>query len=125
MRHPGLSHVYEEILSDQRGSQIYVREQPDLVGASIRQLAYAFPEGVLLGLVRPKGDGFKALLNPPDTLRVEPGDRVVVLATRYSDARPRMGSPPHSSWRNDRRRRHAYRSSAAFWCWAGTIWCRR
>lgn len=88
VRHPGLSHIYEEILSDQRGSQIYVREEPDLVGASIRQLAYAFPEGVLLGLVRPNGDQFTALLNPPDTLRVEPGDRVAVLATSYSDARP-------------------------------------
>jgi hypothetical protein len=108
-----LSHVYEEVLSDQRGSQIYVREQPDLVGASIRQLAYAFPEGVLLGLVRPKGDGFAALLNPPDTLLVEPGDRVVVLATRYSDARPPDGlasvqqlaeRPPPSACRPIQRR---------------------
>ena len=113
VRHPGLSHVYEEILSDQRGSQIYVREEPDLVGASIRQLAYAYPEGVLLGLVRPNGDGFAALLNPPDTLLVEPGDRVVVLATRYSDARPPDGlasaqqlveRPPPSACRPIQRR---------------------
>jgi hypothetical protein len=91
VRHPGLSQVYEEILSDQRGSQVYVREEPDLVGASIRQLAYAFPEGVLLGLVRPDGKGFTALLNPPDSLQVEAGDRVVVLAKRYADARPPHG----------------------------------
>jgi hypothetical protein len=88
VRNPGLSHVYEEILSDQRGSQIYVRQEPALVGCSIRQLAYAFPEGVLLGLVRPNGSGFQALLNPPNHLRVEPGDRVVVLATSYSEASP-------------------------------------
>jgi hypothetical protein len=91
VRNPGLSHVYEEILSDQRGSQIYVREEPDLIGRSIHELAYAFPEGVLLGLVRPNGSGFEALLNPPSSLRVEPADRVVVLATSYSDARPPDG----------------------------------
>jgi len=88
LRHPGLSHVYEELLSDRHGSQIYVREEEALVGASIHQLTYAFPEGVLLGIVRPSGDDFSALLNPPATLRLEPGDRVVVLASSYADASP-------------------------------------
>ncbi|MGB5671652.1 MAG: hypothetical protein WBM71_13995, partial [Sedimenticolaceae bacterium] len=48
VRHPGLSHVYGEFLSDASGSQIYVREGPQLAGVSVQQLAYAFPEGVLL-----------------------------------------------------------------------------
>jgi len=88
VRQPGLSHVYDELLSDVRGSQIYVREDPTLVGASIRQLAYSFPEGVLLGIVRPNGDGFSAMLNPPDDLRLQSGDRVAVLAPSYSEAAP-------------------------------------
>ena len=88
VRHPGLSHVYAEFLSDVSGSQIYVREEPQLTGVSVQQLAYAFPEGVLLGLVRPRGDGFQAVLNPPDNLRLEAGDRIAVLAPGYADAAP-------------------------------------
>jgi len=87
VRHPGLSHVYGE-LSDVSGSQIYVREESQLVGVPVQQLAYAFAEGVLLGVVRPQGDGFQALLNPPNDLRLETGDRIAVLAPSYEDAAP-------------------------------------
>jgi hypothetical protein len=38
---------------------------------------------VLLGVVRPRGDGFQALLNPPNKLRLEPGDRIAMLASSY------------------------------------------
>ncbi|MGB5831743.1 MAG: hypothetical protein WBG92_07105 [Thiohalocapsa sp.] len=86
VRHPGLSHVYGEFLSDVSGSQIYVREEPQLAGVSVQQLAYAFPEGVLLGVVRPRGDDFRALLKPPDDLRLEANDRIAVLAPSYRDA---------------------------------------
>ena len=87
VRHPGLSHVYGE-LSDVSGSQIYVREESRLVGVPVQQLAYALAEGVLLGVVRPQGDGFQALLNPPNDLRLETGDRIAVLAPSYQDAEP-------------------------------------
>ncbi len=88
VRYPGLSHVYAEFLSDLRGSQIYVREEPELTGLSAQQLTYAYPEAVVLGFVRPEGEGFRALLNPPDDLRLEPGDRIAVLGSRYKDAVP-------------------------------------
>jgi Trk K+ transport system NAD-binding subunit len=87
VRHPGLSHVYGE-LSDVSGSQIYVREESQLVGVPVQQLAYAFAEGVLLGVVRPQGDGFQALLNPPNDMRLETGDRIAVLAPSYKNAAP-------------------------------------
>jgi len=87
VRHPGLSHVFGE-LSDVSGSQIYVREESQLVGVPVNQLTYAFAEGVLLGVVRPQGDGFQALLNPPNDLRLETGDRIAVLAPSYKDAAP-------------------------------------
>jgi Trk K+ transport system NAD-binding subunit len=88
VRHPGLSHVYGEFLSDVSGSQIYVREGPQLAGVSVQQLAHAFPEGVLLGVVRPRGERFQALLNPPDDLRLEANDRIAVLAPSYRAAAP-------------------------------------
>lgn len=87
VRHPGLSHVFSE-LADVSGSQIYVREESQLVGVPVNQLTYAFAEGVLLGVVRPQGDGFQALLNPPNDLRLETGDRIAVLAPSYKAAAP-------------------------------------
>jgi len=88
IRNPGLSHVYAEFLSDVSGNQIYVREGSQLAGVSVQQLAHAFPKGVLLGIVRPRGGDFQALLNPPDDLRLEAGDSIAVLAPSYADAAP-------------------------------------
>lgn len=88
VRHPGLSHVYAELLSDLSGSQVYVREHPQIEGVSVQQLAYAFPEGVMLGVVRPRGDRFEALLNPPNDLRLRAEDSIAVLAPSYKDAAP-------------------------------------
>ena len=88
VRRPGLSHVYAEFLTDVGGCQIYVREESHLVGASVQQLTHAFPKAVLLGVVRPQGDSFKALLNPPNDLPLEAGDRIAVLASSHKDAVP-------------------------------------
>ena len=88
IRQPGLSHVYAEFASDVSGSQIYVREGTQLAGVSVLNLSRAFPEGVLLGVVRPQGDSFQALLNPPGDLRLEANDRIAVLAPSYADAAP-------------------------------------
>jgi len=88
VRHPGLSYVYAAFLTDVRGSQIYVREEPQLVGVSVQQLTYAFPKAVLLGVVRPQADGYRALLNPPNDLCLEAGDRIAVLASSHKDAVP-------------------------------------
>ena len=85
VRHPGLSHVFGE-LTGVSGSQIHIREEPQLAGVAVKQLRYAFPEGVLLGVVRPHGDSFQALLNPPNDLHLETGDRIAVLAPRHEAA---------------------------------------
>ncbi|MCP3867794.1 MAG: hypothetical protein GY703_06810 [Gammaproteobacteria bacterium] len=88
IRHPGLSNVYDEFLSDEGGSQIYVRHEPQLAGTLVRQLTYAFPAGVFLGLVRPRQGSFTALLSPSPELRLEPDDRIVVLAPSFKAAVP-------------------------------------
>jgi len=88
VRHPGLSHVYAQFLTDVGGSQIYIREEPALTGVSVQQLTHAYPKAVLLGVVRPQGDGYRALLNPPNDLCLKEDDRIVVLASRYQDAAP-------------------------------------
>ena len=89
VRHPGISSVYVNLLTDGGGgSQIYVREASRLAGTSVHQLASAFPQGVLLGVVRPQGDGFRAMLNPANSMRLQVGDRLAVLAPSYAEAAP-------------------------------------
>jgi len=68
VHHPGLSHVYDQFPTDFSGSQIYVREEEEFTGASVQQLNCAFPKGIVLGVVRPQGDGFRAMFNAPDKL---------------------------------------------------------
>ena len=123
VRHPGLSHVYAEFVSDVSGSQIYVREGPQLAGVSVRQLAHAFPDGVLLGVVRPRGDDFEALLNPPGDLRLEANDRIAVLAPSYADAAlpETIGAAPELQERGAPASRARAGPGAGCWCWAGTI----
>jgi len=88
VRHPGLSHVYGQFVTDQGDSQLYVREEEEYIGASVQQLNYAFPKGVLFGVVRPQGDDFRAILNPPEDLRLVNGDRIAVLASSHKDLAP-------------------------------------
>ena len=88
VRHPGLSHVYGQFVTDQGDSQIYVREEAEYIGAYVQQLKSSFHKGVLLGVVRPQEDGFQAMLNPPDDLLLINGDRVAVLASSHMDLAP-------------------------------------
>lgn len=88
VRHRGLSHVYGELLTYGRGNQIYVREHPALAGSTLAELAPLFPAAIVLGVARPSGASFSSMLNPPQGFRVEPGDRLALLARRYRDTDP-------------------------------------
>jgi hypothetical protein len=92
IRHPGLSHVYDEILTHLEGNEVYIREAGELVGTAVDELDRRFPSAVLMGLVRPTEGGFRPLLNPPAGTRVEHGDRLVVLGGSYEECEP-AGAP--------------------------------
>jgi hypothetical protein len=95
VRHPGLSSVYSELLFYGEGSEIYVREEPSLAGRPFEALAPAFPDGVLLGLIRRKDGEPVPLLNPPPGLETAPGDAYVVLAESWEASTP-AGEPDPS-----------------------------
>lgn len=88
VRHRGLSHVYAELLSHVHGNEVYVRTVPELAGAPFGTLAEAFPEAVLLGVVRPDGSSFRPVLNPPGAFTLAPDDALVMIARRYEDGVP-------------------------------------
>lgn len=85
VRHPRLSHVYHELLTHEGGSEIYIREHPELDGKPFSSLAAAFPRSIVLGVIRGDPDRYVAHLNPGGDFYVEASDRFVHLAQKYSD----------------------------------------
>jgi ion channel POLLUX/CASTOR len=94
LRHPGLSEVYNELLTHSRGNAVYVREWPTLTGRTVPELIDAFPRAIVLGVVREHGAVLRPLLNPRDSVRLEEKDRIVFLARTWSDAEPATDGAP-------------------------------
>ena len=88
VRHPGLSHVFHEILSHGVGNEVYIHTSEHFTGFRFGDLSGAYPKAVLLGVVRPQGESFCPLLNPPGDLILESKDRLVFLAENYRDCEP-------------------------------------
>lgn len=88
VRHPGLSHVFHDILSHGLGNEVYIRTSEQFADFRFGDLSGAYPKAVLLGVVRPEGETFCPLLNPPGDLILETEDRLVFLAQNYEDCEP-------------------------------------
>ena len=88
VRHPGLSHVFHEILSHGVGNEVYIHTSEQFTGFRFGDLSGAYPKAVLLGIVRPQDEAFCPLLNPPGDMILESEDRLVFLAQEYEDCEP-------------------------------------
>ncbi len=95
IRHPGLSHVYAGLLAYGEDSEIYVRSVPEsLVGRRFGDLGDAFPDAVLLGVVRMEGGTPRPLLNPDDDLELRTDDRFVLVAEDHAFTTPPVEHTP-------------------------------
>ncbi len=81
-RQSGLSVVYQELL-DFDGDEIYISEQPELVGATYSDAQLRFDDCTAIGIV----SGESVLVNPPGDTVIAPGDRVIVIAEDDSTIR--------------------------------------
>ena len=91
VRHPGLSSVFQEVLSHGQGYTIFMRNFESSAGSCFGDLTVSSPKAILLGVVRSDGEGFCPLLNPSRNLRLEPADRLVFLARAFEDCEVRTG----------------------------------
>ena len=86
LRHPGLSVVFNELLSSNSSNQVYVRSGDALSGHRLQSLVTAFPNAVLLGALRPEAEGgYQPLLNPSPDILVEEGDRLIFVSRSFAD----------------------------------------
>lgn len=91
--HPGLSEVYNELLTGSEGNSIYVRGGESVAGLSLAELASARPNVIVLGLLRPVGKGWDVRLVAPSATRIEANDRVIMMARDYSETEPNTKRP--------------------------------
>jgi voltage-gated potassium channel Kch len=75
-RQSGLSVVYTELL-DFGGDEIYLKEEPALVGKTFGDALLAYEDSALIGLCYKDG---RTLLQPPMDARIEPGDQVIAIS---------------------------------------------
>lgn len=83
--HPGLSEVYNELLTSGEGNEIYIRGGESVAGMTLGELAAKRPNVVVLGLLRPGNQGWDIRLAAPSQTQVDTEDRVVMMARSYSE----------------------------------------
>lgn len=91
--HPGLSEVYNELLTGAEGNGIYVRGGESIAGLSLAELASVRPNVIVLGLLRPNGKHWDVRLVAPSDTRIEARDRVILMARDYADTEPNAKLP--------------------------------
>ncbi len=91
--HPGLSEVYNELLTGAEGNGIYVRGGESVAGLSLAELASVRPNVIVLGLLRPNGKHWDVRLVAPSDTRIEAQDRVILMARDYADTEPNAKWP--------------------------------
>lgn len=86
--HPGLSEVYNELLTAGAGNEIYVRGGESVAGLSLAELASARPNVIVLGLLRRHEGTWEVQLVAPSDTRINAEDRVVMMARDYAETDP-------------------------------------
>lgn len=86
MRHPGLSQVSTELLTQLFGNSLWLPEVPAFAGRRFGEAAEACNTGIVLGILRPGED--RPRLAPVGDTTLEPGDRLVVVAPSPTAALP-------------------------------------
>ena len=85
LRHPQLSKVYHQLLSQNESSNIFVRSISSSKGETLGAWRKAATKSIVLGGVRPAASGFQPFLNAPDDTELQEGDRLVLLARSAED----------------------------------------
>ncbi|WP_417530059.1 CASTOR/POLLUX-related putative ion channel [Marinobacter lipolyticus] len=83
--HPGLSGIYNELLTAGEGNEIYVRGGESVAGMTLGELAAQRPLAIILGILKPKGNRWDVRLIAPSDTPIEMADRVIMLARDYSE----------------------------------------
>ena len=88
-RQSGLSTVYTELL-DFGGDEIYFKEEPSLVGKTVRDSLAMYEDSAVMGIAKP---GQLAQLLPALDTPIAAGDQLIVISEDDDTIRLRQGAP--------------------------------
>ena len=88
--HPGLSEVFNELLTAGEGNELYIRGGEALAGMTLGELASVRPEAIVLGILTRHTDGknWQVELPAPSDTVIGAADRVVMMARDYAETEP-------------------------------------
>jgi len=92
--HPGLSEIFNELLTAGDGSEIYIRGGESLSGMTLGELSAQRPKVIVLGILKPMAKGWTPHMPAASDTRIDVEDRVVMLARDYSETEPDPKSAP-------------------------------
>ncbi len=92
--HPGLSELYNELLTAGEGNELYIRSGEALAGLTLGEVASRRPAAIVLGLLRPAGNRWEACLLASPGLTIAREDRLVMMARGYDDTEASDDGPP-------------------------------
>ncbi|MDK8462947.1 ion channel DMI1 [Marinobacter sp. SS13-12] len=91
--HPGLSEIYNELLSAGEGCELYIRGGESLAGLSLGELASQRSRVIVLGVLKPGGKGWNVQMPASSDTLIAAEDRVVMLARDYAETEPDPRAP--------------------------------
>ncbi|MEP0001419.1 MULTISPECIES: ion channel DMI1 [Marinobacter] len=92
--HPGLSEIYNELLTAGEGCEIYIRGGDALAGLSLGELASLRPQAIVLGILKRSGKAWMVRMPASSDTVIEAGDRVVMMARDYTETESDSRVPP-------------------------------
>ena len=96
LHHPGLSVVFNELLSHSLSNNLYALELPQAAGKTVSGLKPCFPRAILLGVVRENEGQLTPILNPGPDLVIAENDMLIFLAKKMED----IEIPPETIHKN-------------------------
>jgi hypothetical protein len=91
--HPGLSEIFNELLTAGDGSEIYIRGGESLAGMTLGELSAQRQRVIVLGILKPTAKGWDVKMPAASATRIDVQDRVVLLARDYSETEPDSRTP--------------------------------
>lgn len=86
--HPGLSEIYNELLTEQSGNEFYVRSGEHFEGETLSSIAMLCPRAVVCGVLSREHEQWQVRLNAPSNTAVRAQDKVVMIAQDLRDTQP-------------------------------------
>lgn len=96
VRQPGISTVYEELLAPAGENEIYVRRLPELDRKRLADVARRFDAAIPLGVIRRAEGRVEAILAPPRSFEIAPGDELVFVARSFDACTPSAAGDPEA-----------------------------